>query len=80
MEDLALVGELAAGIAHEIRNPMASISGSIEILKDEIIPNDLNNRLIDIIYREIERLNRLVNDFLLFARPGESKVEKNFPQ
>ena len=75
VEDLALVGELAAGIAHEIRNPMASISGSIEILKDEIIPNDLNNRLIDIIYREIERLNRLVNDFLLFARPGESKVK-----
>ena len=76
VEDLALVGELAAGIAHEIRNPMASISGSIEILKDEIMPNDLNKRLIDIIYREIERLNRLVNDFLLFARPGESKVKR----
>ena len=76
VEGLALVGELAAGIAHEIRNPMASISGSIEILKDEIIPNDLNNRLIDIIYREIERLNRLINDFLLFARSGESKVKR----
>ena len=71
-----IMGELAAGIAHEIRNPMASISGSIEILKDEIIPNDLNNRLIDIIYREIERLNRLINDFLLFARSGESKVKR----
>ena len=75
VEGLALVGELAAGIAHEIRNPMASISGSIEILKDEIAPNDLNNRLIDIISREIDRLNRLVNDFLLFARPGESRVK-----
>ncbi len=76
VEGLALVGELAAGIAHEIRNPMASISGSIEILKDEILPNDLNNRLIDIISREIDRLNRLVNDFLLFARPGESQIKK----
>ena len=75
VEELALVGELAAGIAHEIRNPMASISGSIEILKDEILPNDLNTRLIDIISREIERLNRLVNDFLLFARPGETRVK-----
>ena len=76
VEGLALVGELAASIAHEIRNPMASISGSIEILKDEIIPNNINNRLIDIISREIERLNRLVNDFLLFARPGEIRAEK----
>ena len=66
---LAMTGELAAGIAHEIRNPMASISGSIQILKDDFERNEVNRRLMDIILREINRLNSLVNDFLLFARP-----------
>jgi two-component system sensor histidine kinase PilS (NtrC family) len=69
VEGLAMTGELAAGIAHEIRNPMASISGSIQILKDDFERNDVNRRLMDIILREINRLNSLVNDFLLFARP-----------
>jgi len=69
MEGLAMTGELAAGIAHEIRNPMASISGSIQILKDDFERNDVNKRLMDIILREISRLNNLVNNFLLFARP-----------
>jgi len=69
VEGLALTGELAAGIAHEIRNPMASISGSIQILKDDLEKDAVNKRLMDIILREINRLNDLVNDFLLFARP-----------
>jgi two-component system, NtrC family, sensor histidine kinase PilS len=69
VEGLALTGELAAGIAHEIRNPMASISGSIQMLKDDLEKNDVNKRLMDIILREISRLNDLVSDFLLFARP-----------
>ncbi|MFC1819629.1 nitrogen regulation protein NR(II) [Thermodesulfobacteriota bacterium] len=69
VEGLALIGELAAGIAHEIRNPMASISGSIQMLKEGLKRDDVNSRLMDIILREINRLNHLVNDFLLFARP-----------
>ncbi|MBW2610470.1 MAG: PAS domain S-box protein [Deltaproteobacteria bacterium] len=69
VEGLALIGELAAGIAHEIRNPMASISGSIQMLKESSEKDDINGRLMDIILREINRLNHLVNDFLLFARP-----------
>ena len=69
VEGLALVGELAAGIAHEVRNPMASISGSIQMLKEGLVRDDVNSRLMDIILREISRLNHLVNDFLLFARP-----------
>jgi two-component system sensor histidine kinase PilS (NtrC family) len=69
VEGLALVGELAAGIAHEIRNPMASISGSIQMLIEDQDKNNVNSRLMDIILREINRLNHLVNDFLLFARP-----------
>jgi two-component system sensor histidine kinase PilS (NtrC family) len=69
VEGLALIGELAAGIAHEIRNPMASISGSIQMLKESLDEDDVNSRLMDIMLREVNRLNHLVNDFLLFARP-----------
>jgi len=75
VEDLALTGELAAAIAHEIRNPMASISGSIQILKEGIEKDDVNIRLMDIISREIDRLNNLVNDFLLFTRPKKAHME-----
>jgi len=76
VEGLALIGELAAGMAHEIRNPMASISGSIEMLRDEIRQNDVNSRLMDIILRETERLNDLVGDFLLFARAQRPRLTK----
>jgi two-component system sensor histidine kinase PilS (NtrC family) len=69
VEGLALVGELAAGIAHEIRNPLASISGSIQMLKEGLKIDDMNMRLMDITLREINRLNHLINDFLHFARP-----------
>ncbi|MBN2125333.1 MAG: PAS domain S-box protein [Deltaproteobacteria bacterium] len=75
MEDLALIGELAAGIAHEIRNPMASISGSIQMLKEGLAKDEVNERLMDIVLREISRLNKLVNDFLLFARPKQINLE-----
>jgi two-component system sensor histidine kinase PilS (NtrC family) len=76
VEGLALIGELAAGIAHEIRNPMASISGSIQMLRDGLTENDINSRLMDIVSREIGRLNRLVNNFLLFARPKKANFQK----
>jgi len=76
VEGLALIGELAAGIAHEIRNPMASISGSIQMLKEGLNKDDIDGRLMDIILREINRLNNLVNDFLLFARPKPSGIRE----
>ena len=75
VEGLALIGELAAGIAHEIRNPMASISGSIQMLKESLEMDDVKTKLMDIMLREINRLNTLVSDFLLFARPKPSVVE-----
>jgi two-component system sensor histidine kinase PilS (NtrC family) len=75
VEDLALAGQLAAGIAHEIRNPMASISGSIQILKEGLEKDAMSSRLMDIILREISRLNHLVSDFLLFARPKAADVQ-----
>lgn len=74
VEGLALIGELAAGMAHEIRNPMASISGSIEIIRDRLEKDDVNVRLMNIVLRETDRLNELVSDFLLFAGPKEAKL------
>ncbi len=76
VEGLALIGELAAGIAHEIRNPMASISGSIQMLKEDMDREDVNSKLMDIILREINRLNHLINDFLLFARPKSANFRE----
>ena len=72
-EGLALVGEMAAAIAHEIRNPMASISGSIEVLKEGLQLDTIDSRLMAIVSREIDRLNQLIKDFLLFARPKKTK-------
>ena len=70
VDRLAAVGRLAAGIAHELRNPLASMSGSIQVLKSELQLDDGNERLMDIAIRETERLNALITDFLLFAKPG----------
>lgn len=76
VEGLALIGQLAAAIAHEIRNPMASISGSIQMLKESLDLDDVRNRLMDIVLREINRLNNLISDFLVFARPKQATIEQ----
>jgi len=80
MDRLAVAGEFAAGIAHEIKNPLASLSGSIQILRDEVEFGPMQQRLMDITMREAERLNALVNEFLLFSRPErtvDQSVEVN---
>ena len=66
---LAAVGEMAAGIAHEIRNPLASMSGSIQILRQELPLTDEQAQLMDIVLRESERLNDTIRSFLAYARP-----------
>ena len=66
---LAAVGEMAAGIAHEIRNPLASMSGSIQVLRQELTLNDEQAQLMDIVVRESERLNETIKSFLAYARP-----------
>jgi two-component system sensor histidine kinase PilS (NtrC family) len=68
-EQLAAVGRLSAALAHEIRNPLASISGSIQLLRSDLVLDQANQRLMDIVAREIERLNMLITDFLAYARP-----------
>ena len=66
---LAAVGEMAAGIAHEIRNPLASMSGSIQILRHDLPLNSEQAQLMDIVLRESERLNETIKTFLAYARP-----------
>ena len=68
-ERLATVGSLAAGIAHEIRNPLASLSGSIQMLQGELDLKGENRHLMDIVLRETDRLNTIITEFLEYARP-----------
>lgn len=70
---LAAVGRLAAGIAHEIRNPLASIAGSIKVLSQISPFNDEQRTLVDIITRESTRLNAIITDFLAYSREKSYK-------
>ncbi len=66
---LAAVGKLASGMAHEIRNPLASISGSVQLLMDAANIRVEDRRLMQIVVKEADRLSGLLNDFLVYARP-----------
>jgi two-component system sensor histidine kinase PilS (NtrC family) len=77
-ERLAAIGELSASIAHEVRNPLASISGSIQMLRSQIgsaVEEGEPRKLMAIVLRETDRLNRLITDFLEYARPGPAALE-----
>jgi two-component system sensor histidine kinase PilS (NtrC family) len=71
---LAGVGELAAGLAHEIRNPLASITGSSQMLREAPDLPEMSRTLLDIIERESTRLNGLISDFLAYAGPKMKNV------
>ncbi|MDY0162944.1 two-component system sensor histidine kinase NtrB [Desulfobotulus sp.] len=75
MESLATAGEMAAGLAHEIKNPLASLTGAIELLETEICKDADSVRLMRIIRRESDRLSNLVTEFLFFAKPGKGTPE-----
>nr|HOP40469.1 histidine kinase dimerization/phospho-acceptor domain-containing protein [Geobacteraceae bacterium] len=68
-ERLSTIGELAAVLAHEIRNPLGSIQGTAEILKDEFQQDDRKYEFLEIMVKESRRLNKVVEDFLRLARP-----------
>lgn len=68
-EKLSSLGELSAGIVHEVRNPLASIKGAVEILEDESTEKGARREFADLAIKEIDRLDRLVGEFLRFARP-----------
>lgn len=74
-ERLALLGSIAAGLAHEIRNPLGSISGSIEMLREAPGMSDDDRRLCEIVQREAGRLNDLVTDMLDLSRPRPAEPE-----
>jgi two-component system sensor histidine kinase PilS (NtrC family) len=75
VEKLAAVGEMASGLAHEIKNPLAALSGSIQVLREDLPYDRTRDRLMEIVLRETDRISALVNNFLIFAkpRPGNAK-------
>ena len=75
VEKMASVGEMAAGLAHEIKNPLASLTGSIQLLKEDMRYDPDHARLMQIILREADRLSSLASNFLFYARPPAGKVE-----
>jgi len=70
---LAAVGEMAAGIAHEIRNPLASMSGSMQMLRQELTLSGDQAQLMDIVLKESERHNQTIKSFLAYARPQRTQ-------
>lgn len=66
---LSTIGQLSAALTHEIRNPLGSIRGTAEILRDDFPPGHPKAEFIDILLRETDRLNQVVENFLGFARP-----------
>jgi len=74
---LSALGELSAGMAHEIRNPLGSIKGAAEILKDDYGPDAPHHEFIEILLKETDRLNKIVQEFLSFARPKPPELRQD---
>lgn len=68
-EQLALIGELAAGLAHEVKNPLAGIKGAIEIVLEGLAPDDPHHQVLRHVLEETMRVNRIITDLLDYARP-----------
>lgn len=71
---LASIGEMAAGIAHEIKNPLAGIAGVIQVLKKDIVSGDPKRAVLDEVLSQVERMDKAVRNLLSFARPPEPKM------
>jgi len=79
VDRLAAIGELAAGVAHEIRNPLSAISGSVQILLDELPTGHPSRQFGDVVIKEITRLNGIVEDLLYFAKPSKNFISSVHP-
>jgi two-component system sensor histidine kinase PilS (NtrC family) len=73
---LAVLGEMSAAIAHEIRTPLASISGSVEMLRDSLDVQGENRRLLELVIKESDRLKSIIDHFLEFARSRPSRLRE----
>jgi len=73
---LAALGRVAAAIAHEIRNPLASMRGSVQVLGSEVNLSDEQAQLMNIVLRESDRLERIISDFLMYARPRRPEMSQ----
>jgi two-component system sensor histidine kinase HydH len=73
---MSLVGQIAAGMAHEIKNPLASIKGAVEILCDDGTSELDRTEFKSIVFKEVRRINASVTDFLEFARPSETRMSE----
>ncbi|MFC1572837.1 nitrogen regulation protein NR(II) [Candidatus Eisenbacteria bacterium] len=75
-ERLAVIGELAAGAAHEIRNPLTGIGNCAQILQMRLTDQEQNRRMADLILKETQRLDRIITSLLGFARPGRPQMQE----
>jgi len=75
MERLALLGELATGIAHEVRNPLAGIKTSAQILQEGIIDQNVQKNIVERIVREVDKANNLLKEFFNFAKPNKPNLK-----
>lgn len=74
-EKMAAIGELSANIAHEIRNPLASLKGSVEMLRENTMTEEQKGKLMSIALGEMDRLNSIITDFLSYSRPGVLEMQ-----
>ncbi len=74
VEKMEIMDEMISGIAHEIKNPLASLAGSIQLLREDTTPSSREDRLMKIILRETERMKTIVNEIRLFAKPSRANA------
>jgi two-component system, sporulation sensor kinase E len=75
-EKLSIAGQLAAGVAHEIRNPVTVLSGFLQVMREK----KEDARVVDLMLSEVERINRIVDDFLVLAKPGSTRFKMENPR
>ncbi len=68
-EHLATLGELSAGLAHEVKNPLAGIKGAIEVIRDSVPASDIHREILGDVLHEVDRIDKIVRDLLTYAKP-----------